>query len=249
MLRSSKELIGYRLAAKDGPVGKVKDLLIDEPHWAVRWLVADTGDHKPHRKVLISPVALGEPDWQSRLLPVRQTKAEIEAAPALETDATVSREYEKQWFDRYGLPYYRDGAGVWGVADYPGQLFSRREKQAALHGSPEAREEKLRSMQEIDDYRVHATDGDIGHVEEFVIDDKAWVVRYAVVDTRKWLPGRRVLIAPNWIASISWADRTVAVELTRDAVKDSPEYRPTEPVNREYEARLYDYYGRPVYWE
>jgi hypothetical protein len=63
------------------------------------------------------------------------------------------------------------------------------------------------------------------------------------------LPGKKVLVAPTWIESVSWSESKVHVVLSRETIKNSPEFDPTVPVNREYEARLYDYYGRPVYWE
>ena len=250
MLRSTKELIGYKLAAKDGPIGSVNDFLFDEPHWTVRYMVADTGAWLPKHKVLISPISLGEPDWKSRLFPVRLTKSEIEQAPRLESDAPVSREFEARWFNQYGWPYYWGGASVWGGAAYPAALFAppRAEGEAPPVESPEADTDLLRSVKEVTNYHIQAQDGDIGHVEEFILDDESWTLRDLVVDTRNWLPGRKVLVSPSWIETIEWAQRTVGVGLTREAVKDSPPYDPFAPVNREYEEGLYDYYGRPVYW-
>ena len=248
MLRSSKELMGYELAAKDGSIGKVKDFLFDEAHWTIRWMVADTGRWLPGRKVLVSPVSLGVPDWGSRLLPVRLTKAEIENAPALDADAPVSRTYEKKWFDRYGWSCYWGGVGVWGGAVYPAELSTRGEKRAEVPETPEDEGNALRSVREVADYAAKARDGDIGHVEEFVMEDNSWIIRYMVVDTRNWMPGRKVLVSPEWIDSVKWPERRVALGLSRESVKHSPEYDPRQPVNREYEKRLYDYYGRPVYW-
>jgi hypothetical protein len=106
----------------------------------------------------------------------------------------------------------------------------------------------LRSTQEVLGYYIHASDGDLGHVEDFIVDDDNWTIRYMVVDTRNWLPGKKVLVAPEWITEVSWGESKVYVDLTQDAIKDSPEYDPTETVNRLYEERLYDFYGRPKYW-
>jgi hypothetical protein len=106
----------------------------------------------------------------------------------------------------------------------------------------------LRSIQELQGYKISVLDGNIGHVEEFIADDSNWFIRYMVVDTKNWLPGRKVLIAPDWIEQVSWNDSKFYVDLPRELIKDSPEYDPAAPVNRQYEARLYDYYGRPKYW-
>jgi hypothetical protein len=248
MLRSSKELTGYKIAATDGEIGKIKDFLFDENHWTVRWLVADTGSWLAEHKVLISPITLGDPARESRLLPVRLTKRSIELSPSLDFDAPVSREYEKEWFDSHGWSYYWAGASVWGTAYYPGDLFTREEKESELDGSPEKGQDVLRSVEEVRGYRIDAADGEIGHVDQFIVDDTTWTIRYMVVDTGTWLPGRKVLISPPWIESVKWAEKTVSVIQSRNGIKGSPEYDPAAPVNREYEARLYDYYGRPVYW-
>jgi hypothetical protein len=117
-------------------------------------------------------------------------------------------------------------------------------EQRASGGDPH-----LRSFAEVSGYEIAAADEEIGHAEDFVADTEGWVIRYMVVDTRNWLPGRKVLVSPGWIHEVMWADKQVRVALTRQEVKDSPKFDPSEPVNREYEARLYDYYGRPHYWE
>ena len=117
--------------------------------------------------------------------------------------------------------------------------------QTALH-PPDT---SLRSADEVKGYDVGATDGDIGHVDDFIVEDASWAVRYIVVDLSRWLPSRKVLLSPSWIQSVDWPGKKVHVDVTREQVKNGPEYNPSEPVNREYEVVLYDYYGRPHYWE
>jgi PRC-barrel domain len=97
-------------------------------------------------------------------------------------------------------------------------------------------------------YYIQAHDGQIGHVEDFIVDTEAWAIRYIAVDTGNWWPGKKVLVAATWIEYVDWAESLVHVDLSRDQVKGSPEFDTTAPVNRAYESRLYDYYGRPVYW-
>jgi hypothetical protein len=75
------------------------------------------------------------------------------------------------------------------------------------------------------------------------------VIRYMVVDTRNWLPGKKVLIAPSWISRVSWADSRVYVDVLRGRIEGAPEYDPSRPLVREHEARLYEHYGRRKYWE
>ena len=106
----------------------------------------------------------------------------------------------------------------------------------------------MRSIDEVTGYYMQAPDGEVGYLDDFIVDDKNWTIRYIVLDTRKWLPGKKVLISPQWINRISWSDGKVFLDLDRESIKESPEYDPSLPVNRQYEERLYDFYGRPKYW-
>jgi len=248
MLRSVKELYNYVLAAEDGDIGRCKDFLFDDRLWTIRYMEADTGKWLPGRKVLISPISLGEPDWSTRLFYVRLTKKQIEEAPALDNDAPVSRQHEIRWMRYYGWPYYWDGNDIWGSADFPNALFVQKALEETAEEASESDDSHLRSAEEVMGYHIKATDDGIGHVEDFIADDETWTIRYIVVDTRNWLPGRKVLIVPEWIHSVDWWEKKVSVDLTKEQVKNSPEYDPTAPVNREYELRLYDFYGRPKYW-
>jgi sporulation protein YlmC with PRC-barrel domain len=246
MLRNIKEITGYRLQALDGEIGHCKDFLFDNQHWNVRYMVADTGKWLPGRKVLVSQVSLGEPDWSSRLFSVKLTKEQVEHCPSLHSDAPVSRQYEMKYHKHYGLPHYWSEFGVKGGIAYPDLPYA--EKKAAVDtAEPESGDDHLGSAHEMTGYHIHASDGEIGHVEDFIVDDDTWTMHYLVVDTRNWLRGRKVLVAPTWIDSVDWGKNKVIVDLTRKQVKNSPEYDRSAPVNREYETRLYDSYGRSKY--
>ncbi len=106
----------------------------------------------------------------------------------------------------------------------------------------------LRSAAKVTGYHIEATDGEIGHVEDFIIDDETWEIRYMVVDTRNRLPGKKVLIAPRWIHQVSWDNSKVYVNLSREAIENEPEYH-SDDFNREYEEKLHDRYGWPKYWD
>lgn len=107
----------------------------------------------------------------------------------------------------------------------------------------------LKSMKNLTGYLTKAVDGDIRTVNQFVFICGTWIVRYIAVDTGNWPLSGKVLVSPQWIENVRWADSDVQVDLSRQDVKDSPKYGPSSPVNREYEVRMYDYYGRVVYWE
>jgi sporulation protein YlmC with PRC-barrel domain len=240
MLRSAKSLRNYHIRATDGNIGRVGDLLFDGKRWIVRYAVVDTSEWLPGRKVLLVLSVCGPPDTEEEILPVALTREQVENSPPIEADKPVSRQHEADLFEYYGWsPYW--GAGRNGLTEHVVRT------QRALEPAPSA-DANLRSMQEVAGYSIHAADGHIGHVEDFVIDDKEWVLRYIVADTRNRLPGRRVLISPQWVRQIDWQNNEVWLDLSREDIRKSPPYDPGRPVNRQYELRLYDYYGRRKYW-
>ena len=244
MLRSIKSLKGYKIGAKDGPLGKVDDFLFHDSSWIIRYLVVDTGSWFPGRKVLLSPVSLEQPVAQVKMLPVDLTREQVKNSPDIEMDKPISRQAEIE------LHKYYDWTPYWVRGGFAAPVIepSSEEKKKAVIAAKEKVDSSLRSAQEVIGYRIHANDGDIGHVEDFILEDESWIIRYLVVNTKNWLPGSNVLISPEWIEKISWSDSKVWIDLFRGQIKDSPRYDPSAPINQEYETRLYDFYGRPKYW-
>lgn len=243
-LRSLTEIVGYPLLAEDGEIGRCRDFLFDDAEWIVRWLVADTGKWIPRRKVLLAPDFLGDPDWAAKKLPVKLTKHEIEQAPSVDQERPVSRQHEEALADHYRLPRW------WAPLETGTGSGTEPLDEAAVEGAaPETEDPHLRSLDEVEGYDIQATDGEVGHVEDLIVDDEDWTIRYFVVDTRDWLPGRKVLVSPAWLRKLVWSDRRAVVDLTRDQIEESPRYEPREPIYRAYEAELHEGYGHKGYWE
>ncbi len=251
MLRNVKDLIGYAIHATDGAIGSVDDLYLDDEDWTVRYLVVSTGGWLSGRKVLISPISLGRPVWEEKALPVSLTRRQVELSPDVNTESPVSRELEASYLGYFGYPYYWDGEGLWGVGAYPGGLapIPPVSPETRSRGrSSEPRETHLRSFRALSRYHIHASDGDIGHVHDMLVDDQTWAVRYLVVDTSNWWGGHHVLVAWSWIDSVSWVESTISVDLTKQAVKDSPPYDGAQLVDRPHEQAVHDHYRRRGYW-
>jgi hypothetical protein len=119
---------------------------------------------------------------------------------------------------------------------------------SASRAETESADSHLRSTKEVTGYHIEATDGEIGHVENFIVDHDIWAIQYLEVNTRNWWPGKKVLMSPHWIERVSWTDSKVYVDLSRDTIKNGPQYIDSMPVTREYEHRLYDHYKRSAYW-
>lgn len=262
MLRSMSELKDFEIEATDGDLGRVKDFYFDDAAWVVRYLVVDTGGWLSSRKVLISPIAIGKPDWRNKKLPVSITQEQVKNCPPIDTEKPVSRQHEIEYSGYYGFPYYWGGGGLWGGGLYPNLMLpgysgfgspeaSRLERQAAYARAETQSDDAdphLRSCEAVIGHHIHASDGEIGHVQGMLVDEETWAIRYLIVDTSNWWFGHQVLIAPQWIQAVNWADETVSVDLTQQAVKDAPAYDPTTPLDRQREIDVHAHYGRAGYW-
>ena len=244
MLRSMKSMEDYTIGAIDGIIGQVEDFYFDDESWVIRYLVV-AGKGLSRRRVLISPIAIGRPNWSEKILPVALTRSQVNNSPDIDTDKPVSRQHEMGYLGYYGYGNYWGGGGLWGAGLYPDLL------QAGLQSNDARRHPDdlhLRSGNAVMRYYVHASDGDIGHVQGLLVDEDSWAIRYLIVDTSNWWLGHQVLIAPEWIDQVSWAESTVSVAMTRQSIKDSPAYDPDAALDREQEAGVHSHYGRAGYW-
>jgi uncharacterized protein YrrD len=259
MLRSADKLKGAALVATDGAIGEVDDFYFDDERWAVRYLVVNTGTWLAGRTVLVSPISIKQVDVPTNQIFTSLTQRQVENSPGLDAHQPVSRRQEAQLLGYYGYPYYWGSPFLWGAAAYPAALAvppspgGEVAASSATRARPQEEEEEsedshLRSMKEVTGYYIQAADGEIGHVEDFVVDDETWAVRYVVVDTRNWLPAKKVLVARDWVERVSWDERKVFVNLTREQVRNSPEYDPSALITREYEDALHTHYGRRAYY-
>jgi hypothetical protein len=165
------------------------------------------------------------------------TKKQIEDSPSLNTDKPVSRQFEEAYHGYYGWPMYWEGPYV-----------QDREKWKKSTQGEKAWDPHLRSTHDVSGHRIQAADGEIGHVEDFIIDDETWAIRYLIIGTRNWWPGNNVLISPKWIERVSWSELKVFVNLTRETIKQCPEYTEESLLTRDYETALHRHYNRQGYW-
>ena len=249
MLRSLKELERYKVHATDGDIGSVADFLLDDEGWTVRYLVVETGGFFDGHQVLISPISFREVDWSAASFHLALTVDKVKNSPSVDVDKPVSRQHERDYHGYYGYPYYWGSSGMWGMGDDPSMLAVSAWYNPFASYSEEPGDVHLRSVQEVRGYHIQGRDESIGHVDDFIVDDVTWAIRYLVIDTSNWWVSKKVLIAPHWATRVSWEERNVYVDMPRQAIKDSPAWNPYAAVNRAYETRLYDYYGRPAYWE
>ena len=270
MLRSVTELEKYTIGATDGTIGSVKDCYFDDEAWVVRYLVVKTGAWLVGREVLISPLSVHDSDTDGRVLSVSVSQDKVKNSPSIDTQKPVSRQHEMEYSAYYGYPspYYWGGAGLWGRGMYPGAMWTGvglgsgastidytrgQERHADAAYSRDAQrhandDQHLRSCEAVKGYHIHATDGDIGHVDGFLVDEQTWAIQYLIVNTSNWWLGHQVLIAPSWFGDVSWVYSKVTTSLTRQEIKSAPAYDAQIALNRDDEENIYRHYQRQGYW-
>jgi len=235
VLRSIKTLERLRIFGTDAEVGTVEDTYFDDDRWVVRYLIVEASDWLHERKVLISPYAVRSFDWLTRAIITDLSRKQIEASPSIDTDKPVSRQHESEYHRYYGYPEYWPSSTYWAWGAMPivrpaAELqFWAAEQQLTTQMSEPTGDVHLRSSRQVIGYHIQANDAGIGHVEDFLFEDETWAIHYAVVDTRNWLPGKHVLISPEWICNVNWAERSVFVDMSREEVGNSSPYNPHHP--------------------
>ncbi|AGH44983.1 PRC-barrel domain-containing protein [Paraglaciecola psychrophila] len=238
MLASLKELSGCTIKATDGDLGQAKDVYFDDRSLTIRFLVVDTHPWLPlSQKVLISPISLLEFSADAYAMTVSLSKDMIKSCPKVEEHETVSREFEKIYYDYFGYGYYWTGEGAWGEYAYPTALFRGNilpfesieiddtETDNVADDNLETANH-LRSANELAHYSINAVNGKKGYIYDFIWDIYNWSLKYLVIDTRDWLPGgKHVLVSPEQFEAFNWGSRTVNCNMSLQQIKACPEYR------------------------
>jgi hypothetical protein len=232
MLLKLNSLMKARVEASDGDVGKVVDILFDDQRWVARYVVVETGGWLDAVRVLVSPASLARTHGEIGVLHTALSREQIRQCPGVDTQQPVSRQYEIAHAKHYGYPGYWNGPLLWGPVAYPGLMgeaylpeptaiapADREEIDRALR---EAEQSHLRSAKEMIGYRIEASDGDGGDLDDFAIDDETWVISHLVIDTQRWWPGGRVQVDVSATEAIRYDDARVKVRMTRDALRASP---------------------------
>jgi hypothetical protein len=262
MLFAVSGLENCPVKASDGEIGAVRDFLFDDRSWKIRWMEVETGNWLPGRRVLIHPSAIAplalppKPALpmmsfgQTLELTVNLTRAEVEAGPQARAGEPVTRDMESLLYDYYGWDPY------WGVSHFGAGALPNSEQQivpdaaerdADAETFPLGDDSGLHSVASVKGLSVHAADGDIGHVENLLADDTNWEIRYLVIATRNWWPGKVVQLSPYAVKDIDWFGEHINMNVTREQVKSAPAWDPLAMADKVSEEALHRHFGWPGY--
>lgn len=214
-LLDTKVLLGSKLAALDGDIGRIRDFYFDDDIWVVRYAIADTTSWLPGRLVLLSPHAFGKLDQREKTLNINLRKLQIQDSPSIESHKPVSRQYEVDYFRHYGWPAYWAGDALWGMGGLPVVVPPAQDDIQAQETYHHRDDKHLQSMGDVTGYRIKAVDGEMGYVSSFLVDDRSWAIREIVVEAGHWYSGRKVRIPISQVERISYRDARVNVTLTK----------------------------------
>lgn len=243
MLLAASALKGYAIEASDGRIGSVSDFLIEDNTWKIRWLVDDTGTWLVERKLLVSPLAIRKTELDHNVLHLNLTKEQVEASPEISSDEPVSRRKEHDLYGFYGWDPY------WAVSDAgfigsPAPFAAAAASDAMSRAPADAGDPHLRSSTEMIGYHIRAADGEIGHLANVLVDDSAWQIEYLVVSDRNWLPGKHLLILPETVREISWAEGLIRIDLNREQVEASPPWNQADLIDPGYQEKMHGHFSR-----
>lgn len=221
-------LIGFSIKALDGEIGKVYDFYFDDDTWTIRYLVVRTGGWLSGRLVLIPVSELGNPEWEREQFIVNLTCEQVRNSPDIDTDLPVYRQQEIRLYEHYHwLPYWQ--MGIDGTSFLSSPITELTLKESAEQDEAESTgDTHLRSMRHIIGYYIHATNGSIGHVAECIVDNANWILQSFVADTRNFFPGKKVILPISRVLSIDWLGYNLQIDLTKDEVRNSPEFKTSE---------------------
>ena len=256
MLHSADDLKACQIRSIDSNLGKINDLYFDDDAWVIRYFIVSTHNWLFKREVLISPIALEKPDWLNKIIPVNLSQEQLDHSPDISAHEPVSRQQEIQYFGYYGYPIYWGGSGLWGEGLYPGGLMPDTDnineqlnaEQAKAYSNSQEIDPHLRSWEKVKGFVVIGSDGEIGHIQDLLIDELTYAVRYVIVRANDWWIGHDILVVPQWFHDIKWTDSSVKVDHTRAEVKGAPLYDSLVKMDRDWEISMHNHYEREGYW-
>jgi len=200
----ARNLYGTSVDASDGRLGNIIDFLFDDQRWHVGHLVLNAGRWLRRRRVTLPYDTIVMKDWSDRHVFIEGlTRQQIRISPATETRVPISlheslAEVTIMDWDTY-LVNTTFTDHPWQISDDP----------------------HIHNTRDVVGYHVQGSDGPIGYVSDFVINDESWSVSDLVVNMRNWLPGRQILIPTAHIEEVRGANRSMRISLSRKSIRET----------------------------
>ena len=230
-------------------IGTICGFVVDKRSWNVSHIVVQIGKGLEDQNVLISQLAFGKPLLSDKVFPVSLTKGRSGIQSSDDFTDLSACSYVTKLEVCLGPPNGWALVRPMPLPAFPMPMVSSfyvMENASSTQGEQNC-DVRPQSCRDLIGSSVQATDGRVGVVDDLIVDDDCWLVRYVVLDTGRWFPGRKVILSTSWLKHASEDDPTLLMDLTSEAVKDGPTYDPGVPINRELESGIFAHYDRRPY--
>lgn len=249
MLVNVSQVEDRKILATDGPIGSIETFLFDDERWVVRYVAVSYGILLWKSTVLISPILVDGTLADGETLQTVLSKKQVKDAPSADIAKPVSRRKEEEFHRYHEIPIYWSGAGLWGTAMTPAAVrTAMRETTAQTEPAADEEEYHLRSTAELEGYRVAASDGEVGRVSDFIVEDDTWAIRYLRIKPTAEIRAESLVISPHWVYEINWFESTIQLSMTGQQLAGAPAVRVDPTMTREDEEKLHEHFGQPRYW-
>lgn len=254
MLHYASNIENYNLQATDGELGKVKNWYLDDLNWIIRYAAVDTRKWLPGRKVLISPSAIQTIDADNEEVRVRHDKDTVRDSPPLDETESINNDHEISLNEYYGWAPYWHGTDLWGQTSQPMlEEFRGGQTELTTDKIEEISREREYTLRETDDiknnFTVFARKEQLGVVDDLLIDEENWKVRYLVIRVENEGEETHHLLSPDWISAADWQNSTLTFDISAEDIRKGPDYRNKPEISRQEEKEMYEHYYRAPYWE
>ena len=244
MLRQIRELGTYRLHATDGDIGHLEQFYFEDRDWKIRYFVMNIGTWLHGKKVLMSPSAIIGVDAPTKTINAAFTKQQVQESDDVGIHKPEGLEQPHDYSLYIGWPYYL-GLNALNDSDrgpVPRRAHDPKKGKTSERTMLQLNDEHLRSSKVVSRYHVMAVDGEIGQIEDGIVDDQTWTIQYVVSTVRNWRSSKKVLLPTEWILWVSAAESNVYVSLSRKNIATAPAFDPEKPLTRDLEIALYNHY-------
>ncbi len=247
MLASLTELRAYRVRGTDGEIGRFTDVCFPDNEWLVRYVVVAMEDLG--REALLLSTYLGRLNRGAHILSAETRREQVANTPPFDRAEPITRQEEKKLHDLYGWPIYwweeeHDIAPIGGLWDEERTPEQSAESAAGAEAETEIEPEGTQLLfagDLVEVYGIQAEGGEVGTLQDIIVDDETWMIPYLVVNLAE---AQRVLLATDYVDTIDLGTRDVYVSLPRDVILAGPAVSAEEPITPALVQSLREYYDQ-----
>jgi sporulation protein YlmC with PRC-barrel domain len=113
-------------------------------------------------------------------------------------------------------------------ADRNGTFPVALTREQIVNGPDIDMDKPLRSTHAITGYHIETSDGELGYLQNLIVEDETWHIESLVIEMNSCLEGKNVILPLAHVREVRWSMSRMLVDITSDQLKDSPEFRESD---------------------